>query len=789
MALRFLIFNFAFLINAFADVDLSKLPSPSTNRIEFTRDIKPILDASCLRCHGPERPKSGFSLITRESALKGGQNGVDIIPGNSTNSPLIHYVSRLVEDMEMPPPGKGEPLKSEQIGLLRAWIDQGAVWETTPPEPSLALTIAPTLGWTTVSGDEKKVREHHWMQDGWNGGVEDFQLTNQLGNASVLVMEGRALVDDYRVTLTLEKRDTGFIRSGWEQFRKYSDDTGGYYPGFDPSTFSLNRDLNLDVGKAWVEFGLTRPDWPRMTVGYEYQYSQGDISTLQWGAVGTTYPPNPDTRNIYPAAKSIDEHVHIIKFDLQHEIAGMHMENNFRGEFYESHTKRQDTISYVLGDSGPSRVDLVRESYSTFTGANMVRLEKSFTDWLFTSAGYLYSKLNADATFSLETEFPLGVPVTYFANRWNSQDIVLERETHAVNLSSLLGPWEGFTLSTGVLSDWTRQTGFGNAEVELVTESGPLLSRFATLDGDYDTTTVSENVALRYTKVPFTALYAEALFRQESRGLSEDMSGGFNNFMQQTDITTDVRDFRVGGSTSPWRGISWSAQYRHYERDTDYDNSLDLSDHAYPAFIRSRDTDTDQVETKLTLRPYAWLKTSLTYSYETTDYRISTDSVSESALGDISPGGGLTAAHYVANTLSANATLTPWRRFYFTGTFAYQHVRLDSYNNGSAAVVPYQGDRYSVLTSMKYALNDATDLNAGYAVSWADYAQHNYADGLPLGIHYQEHALTTEIARRINKNLSLKLRYGFFYYDEPSSGGANNYTAHAVFSTLVVKLP
>src|SRR5207302_234797 len=84
--------------------------------------IQPILEKSCWRCHGPERPKSHFRLDNRESALKGGENGLDIIPGNSAKSPLIHFVARLVPDMEMPPPGKGPPLTPDQIGLLRAWI-------------------------------------------------------------------------------------------------------------------------------------------------------------------------------------------------------------------------------------------------------------------------------------------------------------------------------------------------------------------------------------------------------------------------------------------------------------------------------------------------------------------------------------------------------------------------------------------------------------------------------------------------------------------------------------------
>lgn len=111
-----------------APVDVSKLPPAASQNVDFAKDIKPILETSCLKCHGAEKPKGDLRLDTRENALKGGVNGAVFTPGDSTNSPLIHLVARLVEDSEMPPAGKGEPLTAQQVGLLRAWIDHGAPW-------------------------------------------------------------------------------------------------------------------------------------------------------------------------------------------------------------------------------------------------------------------------------------------------------------------------------------------------------------------------------------------------------------------------------------------------------------------------------------------------------------------------------------------------------------------------------------------------------------------------------------------------------------------------------------
>jgi cytochrome c len=111
--------------------DVSKLPAPSDKTgLTFAKDIKPIIEVSCLKCHSGEKPKSKYRIDTREAMIKGGESGdAAITPGKSAESPLIHYVADLVEDMEMPPTDKRDKypaLKKEQIALLRAWIDQGA---------------------------------------------------------------------------------------------------------------------------------------------------------------------------------------------------------------------------------------------------------------------------------------------------------------------------------------------------------------------------------------------------------------------------------------------------------------------------------------------------------------------------------------------------------------------------------------------------------------------------------------------------------------------------------------
>jgi len=187
-----------------AEVDWSKLPPASTNgNVTFANDIQPLFKASCVRCHGTERPRAQLRLDTLEGVLKGTKRGVILTAGDSANSLLVKAISQLDPETAMPPkrrprgpggpggpppgmnapemqphdggpmaggpegggppPGFGDhdnqnsgpgtpppggpqgtngtgsfqsrlrplgpppkPLTAEQVGLVRAWIDQGA---------------------------------------------------------------------------------------------------------------------------------------------------------------------------------------------------------------------------------------------------------------------------------------------------------------------------------------------------------------------------------------------------------------------------------------------------------------------------------------------------------------------------------------------------------------------------------------------------------------------------------------------------------------------------------------
>jgi hypothetical protein len=108
------------------------LPPASTKTgVTYAADIKPIFDASCVKCHSGDKPKARLKLDTLDDVLKGSGDGKVIIVGDSAKSLIIKCVAHATDDKDlwMPPPHNKVnigPLTPEQIGLIRAWIDQGA---------------------------------------------------------------------------------------------------------------------------------------------------------------------------------------------------------------------------------------------------------------------------------------------------------------------------------------------------------------------------------------------------------------------------------------------------------------------------------------------------------------------------------------------------------------------------------------------------------------------------------------------------------------------------------------
>src|SRR5262245_54819124 len=140
----------------------ASLPPPATRPVDFAVDIHPLLQKNCFSCHGPEEQEGGLRLDQKKRALDGGDSGAEIVVGKSAESRLVRVIAGIDDDFgQMPPKEKGKPLSGEEIGLVRAWIDQGAKW---PDDSQLA---AATDHWSlkpVMRPAVPVVREAAWLK-------------------------------------------------------------------------------------------------------------------------------------------------------------------------------------------------------------------------------------------------------------------------------------------------------------------------------------------------------------------------------------------------------------------------------------------------------------------------------------------------------------------------------------------------------------------------------------------------------------------------------------------------
>ena len=96
-------------------------------KIDFKRQVQPLLAQRCYECHGEKKQKSGVRFDRKSAAFKGGDSGKPaLVAGHSADSPLLQRILSTDPEEMMPP--KGEKLSTDQIALLKQWIDEGATW-------------------------------------------------------------------------------------------------------------------------------------------------------------------------------------------------------------------------------------------------------------------------------------------------------------------------------------------------------------------------------------------------------------------------------------------------------------------------------------------------------------------------------------------------------------------------------------------------------------------------------------------------------------------------------------
>jgi len=128
----------------------SAAPAQTAKKVSFSHDVAPILSQKCMQCHGLAQPMANLDLRSRQGALKGGQHGPALVPGDAAAS----HIYRHITGQEQPQMPLGGRLSDEEIAVLRDWINSGAEWDA-----NITLSAPSPVAGAPAAAPEKKFTE------------------------------------------------------------------------------------------------------------------------------------------------------------------------------------------------------------------------------------------------------------------------------------------------------------------------------------------------------------------------------------------------------------------------------------------------------------------------------------------------------------------------------------------------------------------------------------------------------------------------------------------------------
>lgn len=646
---------------------------------------------------------------------------------------------------------------------------------------SFANWVEVSAGGYFLDGSKAQFQQRQRTENQVFGGIQDLHYQDTLGKGTTVELDGTGVFDnhDYRLGLDVTKENLGFLRFNFENFRTWYNGDGGYYSPSD-AWYSLSDDaLALDRGEFSVEAGLTLKNIPPLTLKYTHRYREGEKSSSIWGpthplGVGTTL-----VRGLSPSFYDIDETADIIELTGKHRIKKTDLGLGLRYESGELDNARK--MTFWPGEPGERKVtDRDQTSYDLFN-------VNAFTEtWiktnLFFSSGFSYSDL--DNSYSGSRIYGDDFDVGYTPNALNGLGYQYmtgdsRRHEYVLNLNLFTVPLKQFTLVPSVRmmrQDW-------NADSAAIQTSGANPpSGVLNSDTDADLMDVRERLELRYRGVTNWVLYARGEWTQGKGNLDENGGLGLTPAIQrESDDSRFFQKYSLGGRWYPHRSVTLDIggyyKNNNYDYDHDLDSTANNSGNRYPAYLAMQNFETLDGNVRLTLRPHQ--KVSLMTRYEYQNSTVDTKPAGVSGLGEVE------SSDMTTHIIAQNVTWSPWARLYLQAGFNYVFSETKTpASDVTQAILDAQNNYWTLNLSSGFVLDDKTDLNLSYFYYQSDNYDDNSAFGMPYGAEAQEHGITATLVRRLTANLRLTLRYGFFHYDDATSGHNNDYEAHLVSAGL-----
>ena len=667
------------------------------------------------------------------------------------------------------------------------------------------------LGHNWVNGDSAQFKKRRQQPEGTLGGIEDFHMERPIGRQGLFQIDGRGIFDnnDYLFKMGISHPDKGFVRAGYQEFRNWYDGSGGYSRGSNAWVTLESESLHIDRSKAWIEAGLTLPDFPVITLKYAYEFRDGRKDSTSWGDYNIRQPlaGTAITRGIVPSFWDIDERRHTVQGDVKHGIGNTDVGIGLRYEVSDNNNSRnmhrragELPPTYTPGsDRWVTQKDGVRTDLLSARAFS----ESRFNDKVLFTSGYSFTTMDTDISGS-RIYGPNYDPVydVTFSRRQARDEGFLDLEggsrinQHVANLNLMYNPREYLAIIPSARIEVQNQTGVTDfTETTVGTGAGlPTTTDDIINRKKREVIDLTEALEARYTGIKKWSFYARGEWLQGQGDLQErerEAASGSTNLFRESDLERFTQKYVVGANWYPHRKLNFAGQYYYKIRQNDYDHEVDSTVYTpattadfYPAFIRQQDFDTHDLNFRVTWRALSSLTLVSRY-----DFQLSTI---DTQGGTNNTGVGLKkiqSAEMVSHIFSESVSWTPLARLFLQGNITYVFDTTDTPANlasGTAlgVVQTMRNDYWNATALVGFVVSDATDLQTQYSYYRADNYVDNSAFSQPYGAGAEEHGITSTLIHRFSKNLLGKLTYGFFRNNDQTYGGHNEYTAHMVYSTL-----
>jgi hypothetical protein len=615
------------------------------------------------------------------------------------------------------------------------------------------------------------------------GGISDFHYTTQLDKKTTFTADGHAMFDDddYKVKLEVAREKLGYLRLSYDQFRTWYDGDGGYYPASD-SWYRLNGNaLALDRGEFSVEGGLTLNGAPKITFKYTHAYRNGEEGSTIWGITH----PGGLTRGLSPSVNKVDESSDAFQLDVKQRIFKSDVGLGLRYE--TGNLDNSLEITQAPGEPIERKITDKQDTGYNLFNANAFT-ETWFKEKLMLSTGFSFSDL--DNNFSGSRIYGSDFDVSYVPDALNGAGYYnLNGDSHAqeyvANINLLAMPTKTITIvpSVRILREDTDATFTG-----LQTQGASAAVPF---NGNSDTglTDVRERLDFRYSGMTNWVFYTRGEWT-EGQGNVQEFGGtgpvggiGVPPIDFKTDDSRLFQKYSLGARWYPLRIVTVDAGgYYKFDR-YNYDNTLDstpndpASGDRYPGFLVMQNFATYDGNLMLTVRPVPAVTVVSRYEYQLSTIHTKPDPISGLAETE--------SSDMTSHILAQNVSWSPWSRLFLQVGFNYVASEVKTpVSQFTQAILNAQNNYWTLNFNSGLVLDDKTDLNLGYFYYRADDYENNSPVGVPYGSGAQEHGVTATLTRRLNKNLRLVLRYGFFHSDDDLAGGHQNFNAQGILSTL-----